>query len=128
MKILFVVVFYLKKMKKQFRIKKTKEIDATIHHRKSYGNKFFVVYYKENSFNHFRFAVSIGKKYGNAVMRNKIKRQIRMIFASIEDLPRIDYVVVVKKDADKLTYTEIERNIKNLIKKTREMEIKNETK
>ncbi|MCK9493016.1 MAG: ribonuclease P protein component [Acholeplasmataceae bacterium] len=115
-------------MKKQYRIKKTKEIDAIIHNKKSFGSKVFVVYYKENSFDHFRYAISIGKKYGNAVMRNKIKRQIRMILASIESLPRIDYVVVVKKDANKLTYTEIERNIKNLIKKTREMEIKNETK
>ena len=49
-------------------------------------------------------------------MRNKIKRQIRMILASIESLPRIDYVVVVKKDANKLTYAEIERNIEKFNK------------
>lgn len=106
-------------MKKQYRIKKSKEIDAIIRQRKNYGNKFFVIYYKENQNEHFRFAISIGKRYGNAVKRNLIKRQIRMIFQNNhKNLPKIDYVVVVKPQAKSLNYQEIMTELENLIFKT----------
>lgn len=105
-------------MKKQYRIKKSKEIDAIIKQRKSYGNRFFVVYYKESNNEHFRFAISIGKRYGNAVERNLIKRRIRMIFQNISyNLPKIDYVVVVKPLAKSLNYQEIIIELENLITK-----------
>ena len=53
-------------MKKVYRIKKNNEIDAIIQNKKSIGDKSFVVYYKENTSAHFRFAISIGRKYGGA--------------------------------------------------------------
>lgn len=95
-------------MKKQYKIKKSKEIDAVIHNKKRYGSMFFVIYYKENNYDHYRLAISIGKKYGIAVERNKIKRQIRSIIRHI-DLPKLDYVVVVKKDAKKLKFNKMEK-------------------
>ncbi len=109
-------------MKKQFRVKKSKEIDAIIKNKKSYGNRFFVVYYKENDKKHFRFAISIGRKYGKAHERNLIKRQIRMIFQNLNIKSNIDYVVVVRPQAKNLKYLEIEETLKNLIKKTTETE------
>lgn len=102
-------------MKKQFRIKKSKEIDAIIQNKQSSGNKFFVIYYKENQTNFFRFAISIGRKYGNAVKRNLIKRQIRSIFRKLKDLDHKDYVVVVKPKAANLNFLEIKTHLENLI-------------
>lgn len=109
-------------MKKQFRVKKSKEIDAIIKKRKSCGNKFFVIYYKENDLEHFRFAISIGKKYGNSVKRNLIKRRIRAIFREFTDLPNVDYVVVVKPNAENLSFAGIKENLENLILKKQEKE------
>lgn len=114
-------------MKKEFRVKKSTEIDAIIHYKQSVGNKFFVVYYKENDKPHFRFSLSIGKKYGNAVKRNKIKRQIRSIISSLQISHPLDFVIVIKKSAQNLLFVEIESHIKNLISKIQEMETKNET-
>ncbi len=113
-------------MKKAYRIKKSKEIDAVIKNKVSFGNKFFVIYYKENEENHFRFAISIGKKYGKAVHRNKIKRQIRMIFQNKKEILKKDYVVVVKKEAKNIQFKDIDYYIDNLINKIKETEIKNE--
>lgn len=114
-------------MKKEFRVKKSTEIDAIIHNKQSVGNKFFVVYYKENDKPHFRFSLSIGKKYGNAVRRNKIKRQIRAIISSLQIDHTLDLVIVIKKNAQNLLFIDIESHIKNLILKIQEMETKNET-
>lgn len=109
-------------MKKKFIIKKSNEIDAIIHNKKRYGNNFFVIYYKENKENHFRFAISIGKKYGNAVERNKIKRQIRSVFRNFKLFPNNDYVVVVKRSAKDLNFSQIEENlIKDINKITKEI-------
>lgn len=111
-------------MKKQYRIKKSKEIDAVIKEKKRYGNKYFVVYYKVNEEQHFRFAISIGRKYGKAVERNKIKRQIRSVFRNLNKSFSYDYVVVVKTNAKNLNFTEIKNNLENLILKTQEKEKK----
>lgn len=112
-------------MKKQYRIKKSTEIDAIIKKRQSYGNGFFVIYYKENCLNHFRFAISIGKKYGNSVKRNLMKRRIRSVFRELQDLLNNDFVVVVKPKAVYLKYSEIKNNIENLILKINKKEKSN---
>lgn len=114
-------------MKKQFRVKKSKEIDAIIKNKTSYGNRYFVIYYKENEFNHFRFAISIGRRYGNSVKRNFIKRQIRSIFRNLTELPNTDYVVVVKPSAEKLNYQEIKISLESLISKQIKKENKDES-
>ncbi len=105
-------------MKKEYRVKKSSEIETIIKHRKSSGNQFFVVYRKPNHENkHFRFAVSVSKKYGNAVMRNKIKRQIRDIISKIQIVDQIDIFIVIKTKAVDLTYDQIKEEITKLIKK-----------
>lgn len=104
-------------MEKKYRVKKKDEIDAIISDKKSKGNKFFVIYNKENIYEHPRFAISIGKKYGSSVKRNKIKRQIRYALRQIENMQPKDYVIVVRPNASELSYQEIEKNLENLINK-----------
>ncbi len=105
-------------MKKEYRVKKGKEIEMIIKDKKSTGNRYFVVYKKENHGNtHFRFAVSVGKKYGNAVKRNKIKRQVREIVSKLDIMPQMDIFIVIKVTANKLNFNEIKSNLQMLIKK-----------
>lgn len=114
-------------MTKAYRIKKNNEIDAIIQNKKSIGDKSFVVYYKENTLAHFRFAISIGRKYGGAVQRNKIKRQIRMILHNqAKGINPFDYVIVVKRDASLLSFQEIEANILKHFSKFKKAEHMNE--
>ncbi|PKK87482.1 MAG: ribonuclease P protein component [Tenericutes bacterium HGW-Tenericutes-8] len=114
-------------MKKVYRIKKNNEIDAIILQKKSSGDKCFVIYNKKTITPHFRFAISIGRKYGGAVERNKIKRQLRMIMHNhAKDIPTFDYVIVVKKDASTLSFAEIEANILKHLLKFKKTEQSNE--
>lgn len=107
-------------MKKEYRIKKGSEIEYIMKQRQSVGSQYFVIYQsktKNHDQNHFRFAVSVSKKYGNAVYRNKIKRQIREIIAHCGDIKTVNFFVVVKVNANQLTFQEIEKELKRLMKK-----------
>lgn len=105
-------------MKKEYRVKKSSEIEDIIKKRKSVGNTHFVVYKSENhDQSHFRFAVSVPKKFGNAVQRNKIKRQIREIVAKQDIIDQVDFFIVVKKGASILEFTEIKKSIEWLLNK-----------
>ncbi len=108
-------------MKKEYRIKKSSEIDAIFKHRKSKNNQYYGLHQKPNSLNeHFRFALSIGKKYGNAVERNLAKRRLRMIVAEFSPYMKkhIDFVIVVKPQSKMLNYQEMKNSIEELIKKS----------
>ncbi len=116
-------------MKKIYRIKKNSEIDAVFKHRKSKSDGFFSIYYKEDeNTEHFRFALSIGKKYGNAVSRNLAKRRIRMIIQSHKMHLKKNqmFVIVIRPNVSTLSYQQIKEKIIELFYKTKLMEITNE--
>lgn len=47
------------------------------------ANRTFIIYYLKNDIGHARIGISVSKKLGKAVIRNKIKRQVRMIVKEI---------------------------------------------
>ncbi|MGH2905498.1 MAG: ribonuclease P protein component [Solirubrobacterales bacterium] len=61
-----------------------------------------------------RFGVSVGRKVGNAVIRNRVKRTIREAVAELEpNLPDgLDYVVLARPDAADLVERDGMRGVK----------------
>lgn len=107
-------------MKKEFRIKNKIEIDTVFARRKKVSNKFFSIYYLSNKKEHFRFAMSIGRKYGRAYERNLAKRRIRAIVQEQnENILSYDFVIVIKKESKELSFNEIKENIINLLKESK---------
>ncbi|MDR2828926.1 MAG: ribonuclease P protein component [Acholeplasmatales bacterium] len=107
-------------MNKTYHLKKIKEIDQIFKKRVSKGSSNFVVYVGEPCLVHFRFCLSIGKKYGNAVKRNLCKRRVREIINFYkEELDKKDFVVVIKPDSRNLTYEEMKQELFTLFKKTK---------
>jgi ribonuclease P protein component len=101
-------------MKKEYRVKKGSDIERIMKQRQSFGNKYFVMYklYRGDQ-NHFRYAISVPKKLGHAVDRNKIKRQIRSIIAGFKIKDGYDLFIVCKPMANQLTFNNIQIHLED---------------
>ena len=64
-------------MKKSYRVKRDKDFNAIFKSGQNVANRKFVVYRLRKDQPHFRVGLSVSKKLGNAVTRNRIKRLIR---------------------------------------------------
>ncbi len=104
-------------MKKINIVKKNEEFKKVLNNRKTIGNKYIVIYYKENELNRNRYGISVSKKIGNAVIRNKIKRQVKNIIDKNENLFKKyqDYIIIMKKPFLDLTFKEKENSIIKLL-------------
>jgi len=63
--------------------------------------------------------ISASKKIGNAVVRNRMRRLIKEIVRHMEDqiVPRVDFILIVRKPAITMSYGELERSIKHVLRK-----------
>ncbi|MCK9235951.1 MAG: ribonuclease P protein component [Acholeplasmataceae bacterium] len=113
-------------MKKRYRIKKNSEIDAIYQKKKVAHSQHFGLYHDvDPKAQHFRFAISIGKKYGNAVERNLLKRRVRMIIHDfkIHIHPQALVLLVVRPQAKRLSFQAMKDEISLLLHKLKLMEL-----
>lgn len=106
-------------MKKLNIIKKESEINDIIQTGHRIYNKYYYIYNKENKDNkYYRFCICVSKKLGNAVVRNKNKRQIKdIIDKSNLSFKRVnDYVIILRKDITSLTYDQKRDELLSILK------------
>ncbi|MBO4358929.1 MAG: ribonuclease P protein component [Erysipelotrichaceae bacterium] len=86
-------------MNRRFRIRKNREFSKIMSCRKSVSGSCFVVYFSDRAQDVARVGISVSKKIGNAVTRNRVKRQVREMARSLIDFETCpkDIVVIVKK-------------------------------
>lgn len=106
-------------MKKKYRIKKNEDFTKIINKRKSVANESFVIFYDVKSEEYSRIGISVSKKIGNAPTRNKIKRQVRMMFIENYDYENspCDLIVIIKDKYLNNSYSDNLNNLEKLIKK-----------
>lgn len=104
-------------MKKEYRIKKNQEFQEIIHRKQSVSNRCFVVYFRKNDC-HLRVGISVSKKLGNAVVRNKIKRQVRMMAQDVFDRKSgTDFIIIVRNNYLRNSYQDNLKELKYLYDK-----------
>lgn len=105
-------------MNKQQRIKKNKEFQHVFKKGKSFANRQFIVYLLKSDQPEFRLGLSVSKKVGNAVTRNRVKRFIRQAFLELKEelLPNADYVIIARPQAANLDYHESRKSLEHVLK------------
>ena len=109
-------------MKKEYRVCKNYEFSSIIHQQNLVKSSSFICYFDKRKENHSRFGISVGKKIGNAVCRNKVKRQVRsMIDAIFEFNEDYDLILIIRPMYLKKSYeqnlSELNENKKKIDKK-----------
>lgn len=107
-------------MRKEYRIKKNEEFQTIFKQGTSFANRQLVIYYKhDQNQDNFRAGISVGKRIGNAVMRNRIKRYIRESFLSLEDRiqPTVQMIIVARNPTRNMSYHEIRKSLLHLLKR-----------
>ena len=82
-------------MKNTISIKLNREFQRVYKRGQRKGGRFLTVYVLKNRLGSNRLGITVGKKFGNSVQRNRIKRLIRENYRLIEEKLCCGYDIVV---------------------------------
>jgi len=88
-------------LSKRKRLRSQKQFRAVLSSKIRARDNLLVLYIAENHCGYPRIGVSVGKKSGNAVVRNRIKRLLREAFRTSQDkIPEhFDYILMISSSA-----------------------------
>lgn len=103
-------------LQRQYRLKKRGDFRKVFQRGKSFANRQFVVYhYTFGGEREFRLGISVSRKVGNAVVRNRIKRLVKEVVREWKDelKPRTDIVIIARNPVAQLDYHEVKSSIRH---------------
>ncbi|MGX7351986.1 ribonuclease P protein component [Enterococcus canis] len=106
-------------MKKSYRVKHEQEFQKVFKRGNSCANRKFVIYLLEKpEQKHFRVGLSVGKKIGNAVTRNRVKRRIRQGVYELKDSLRqdVDFLIIARPSVEELSMDELQQNLIHVLR------------
>lgn len=104
-------------MKKTNILKKSMDFDRIIKNNRSYKYKDYILYVEKVEDSTYHFGLSVGKKVGNAVTRNKIKRQLKTIIDKNNYEKGINCIIIVRKGLLEKSFSERENDLMEAFKK-----------
>jgi ribonuclease P protein component len=93
-------------MKKTNILKSNQEFDRIINSIKPLKYKDYIVYIERTKDDSYYFGFSVGTKLGNAVLRNKIRRQMKNILDEKEYVNGFNCVIIARKSILTKTFQE----------------------
>ncbi|MFV0381065.1 MAG: ribonuclease P protein component [Breznakia sp.] len=107
-------------MKKKYRIKSSIEFTSIIKYKNFYHREGIVLYVKPKKEVCSRIGITVKNKVGNAVIRNKVKRQIRMMVKEIYKFDEeFDSILLIKEKYLKNSYENNKNNLERLYKQVK---------
>lgn len=107
--------------RKMKSLKSFKDFDQVYNHRRSVADRLLVLYVMRNNLPECRLGISISRKVGKAVVRNRIRRlikeQIRLMESHIA--PGYDLVLVARPAAADSQFVHIGQSLLTLFNKQR---------
>ena len=98
-------------MKKINILKNGQDFDRIIKNNKPYKYKDYIIYIERNTNDLYKFGLSVGKKIGNAVNRNKVKRQLKSIIDKKDYQNGFNCIIIVGKGINERSFIEKENNL-----------------
>ena len=104
-------------MRKLYVVKHQHDFDRIITKNNFIKSNYFVIYQENNDLKYDCFGISVGKKLGNAVVRNKNKRQIKDIIdkSNLSFKRENDYVIILRKEISKYSFDEKKKYLLDIL-------------
>ena len=104
-------------MKKINIVKDNRDFNRIIKNNRPFKYKDYIIYIDKKEPSIYRFGFSVGKKIGNAVLRNRIKRQIKEIVSQNNYKNDFDCIIIVGKGILNHNFKEMSDNLNFALKK-----------
>lgn len=98
-------------MKKINILKNSRDFDRIIKSNKPYKYKDYIIYLERGTNDIYKFGLSVGKKIGNAVNRNKVKRQLKSIISEKVYQNNFNCIIIVGKGINERNFEERKNNL-----------------
>lgn len=106
---------------KQLRvIKKNTEFTEIIRRRQVASSAGLVMYYRKKLLEDNRIGISVGKKLGDSVTRNRAKRQVRAMIDEIFTFKeQYDAIIIIRPNFNDFTFEENKKGLEKCYKKVK---------
>lgn len=106
-------------MKSIYRLKKNYQYNYVYKHAQSIVDKYFVMLYCKSNNKQTKVGFSIGKKYGNAVKRNRIRRQLKAVVSGYMPNVLSGYnIIFIPRISEDYAYSDIYNSVSRLLVKS----------
>ena len=106
------------RLKKRYEFRQAQLSGRRIH------TSHFLIVVQPNALQHTRLGITVTKKVGSAVQRNRIKRVVREVFRRNRGLfpPNHDVVLIAKRGSDDIDYESLLKELRGAARKLRPKE------
>lgn len=103
-------------MKKEHILKNNYDFQRIIKRNRPYRHRDFYIYLEKTTDDSYHFGFSVGKKLGNAVSRNKIKRQLKNITSKKDYQNGFNCIIIVSSNILTKSFDEREKELLDIFK------------
>ena len=104
-------------MRRDRRLTRARDFAAVRLHGRSWADRFVVLVAHRNSLEVTRVGISVGRRVGNAVLRNKTKRRLREAVRLTSVQGGWDVVLIARKNASDADFQTLSRSVAALVRR-----------
>ena len=105
-------------MQSIYRLKKNYQYNYVYKHADSVADKNFVMLYCRSNAKQSKFGFSVSKKYGKAVDRNRIRRQMKAVVSALIPQVKDGYnVILIPRKHEPYLFADVTSSVQYLLKK-----------